>query len=230
MTQPQRTLQTRQQDRPLIRLSHKPGAQVIDDVAVTWPGECALSPWPRATPAEAAGHFRWAGSHKVPKWQLVVSFTTVVSAMGPCLMSRLTVMICALSSAERVNEFGFALNSLWKACMALAVTSYARQAEQADEKNKLGRTWLHFWMFMFSPHGWVSSLAAESRNRIWQLPEETSPLAPSGGPAHEVWWCPLCCLREAVKNRLKFAVQPKRGICKQAQADLLHAPSLWCRI
>lgn len=46
--------------------------------------------------------------------------------------SRLTVMICALSSAERVDELGLALNSLWKACMAPAVTSWAKQAEQPD--------------------------------------------------------------------------------------------------
>lgn len=36
----------------------------------------------------------------------------------------LTVMICALSSGERVEGFGFPLNSLWNPCMALAVTSY----------------------------------------------------------------------------------------------------------
>ena len=35
----------------------------------------------------------------------------------------LTVMIWALSSADMVVGFGFPLNSLWKACMALAVTS-----------------------------------------------------------------------------------------------------------
>lgn len=48
---------------------------------------------------------------------------------------------------------------------------------------------------VLSPRGWVSSLAAESHNRTWQIPEETSPSAPSGGPAHAVWWCPLCYLK-----------------------------------
>lgn len=47
---------------------------------------------------------------------------------------------------------------------------------------------------VFSPHGWVSSLAAESHNRTWQLPEETSPSTPSKDQAHGVWLCPLCCL------------------------------------
>lgn len=36
-------------------------------------------------------------------------------------------MICALSSGDRVEAFGFPLNSRWKACMALAVTSYSRK-------------------------------------------------------------------------------------------------------
>lgn len=40
-----------------------------------------------------------------------------------CCLLTLTVMICALSSGERVNVFGFPLKSRWKACMALAVTS-----------------------------------------------------------------------------------------------------------
>ena len=35
----------------------------------------------------------------------------------------LTVMIWALSSADMVLGLGFPVNSLWKACMALAVTS-----------------------------------------------------------------------------------------------------------
>lgn len=49
-------------------------------------------------------------------------------------------------------------------------------------------------IFVFSPHDWVSSLAAESHNRTWQLPEETSPSAPSKGQAHGVRLCPLYCL------------------------------------
>lgn len=75
-------------------------------------------------------------------------------------------------------------------------------------------------MFIFSPHGWVSSLVAESRNMIWQLPEEMSPSTPSGDPAREVWWCLLCCLRVGVKNRLKFAGQPKSGVCNHQMVRL----------
>lgn len=48
---------------------------------------------------------------------------------------------------------------------------------------------------VLSPHGWGSSLAAESHNRTWQQLEEISPSTPSEAPAREVWWCPLCCLR-----------------------------------
>lgn len=61
-------------------------------------------------------------------------------------------------------------------------------------------------VFVLSPHGWVSSLAAESHNRTWQLPEEMSPSTPSGDPTHEVWWCPLCCLRGR-KHKLQLGGQ-----------------------
>lgn len=87
-------------------------------------------------------------------------------------------------------------------------------------KNKLGRSWLHLWMFLFSPHGWVSSLAVESHNMIWQLPEGMSPSAPSRDPAREEWWCPPCCLRAGVKNRFKFAGQPKSRICNHQRVAL----------
>lgn len=63
---------------------------------------------------------------------------------------------------------------------------------------------------MFSPRGWVSSLAAESRNTTWQLPEETSPSTPWEDPAHEAWWCPHCCLgTENNTNKLQLAGQPQ---------------------
>lgn len=65
-------------------------------------------------------------------------------------------------------------------------------------------------VYVFSPHGWVSSLAAESHNKTWQLPEETSPSIPLGDPAHEVWWCPLCCLREG-KNRHNLLEQAQNN-------------------
>lgn len=110
-------------------------------------------------------------------------------------------MICALSSGERVDAFGFPLNSLWKACMALAVTSCRQKHSShikiytwAPVKVSKGYLTAPIKVFVPSPHGWVSSLAAESRSRTWQLPEETSPSTPLGGPAHEVWWCPLCSL------------------------------------
>lgn len=51
--------------------------------------------------------------------------------------SSLTVMICALSSGDSVAAFGFPLNSLWKACMALAVTN-CRQKHKTDEINIFG--------------------------------------------------------------------------------------------
>lgn len=45
--------------------------------------------------------------------------------------SGLTVMICALSSAERVLGLGLAWKRLWKACMAQAVTSCRRHTDLA---------------------------------------------------------------------------------------------------
>lgn len=54
-------------------------------------------------------------------------YALYVCDCGPwTCMFYLTVMICALSSAERVKAFGFPLNSRWKDCMALAVTSFCK--------------------------------------------------------------------------------------------------------
>lgn len=47
---------------------------------------------------------------------------------------RLTVIIWALSSADMEEGFGFPLKSLWKACIAHAVTSFEHKERR---KNKL---------------------------------------------------------------------------------------------
>ena len=63
-------------------------------------------------------------------WELTISFHTqfcIMTLANFFFVHSLTVMICALSSGERVEAFGFPLNSRWKACMALAVTSYSRK-------------------------------------------------------------------------------------------------------
>lgn len=98
--------------------------------------EHVLSPWQRAKPAEAAGHSHWADSRTEPedeKWP--ISFHTTFCIMTLALLFcwySLTVMICALSSGERVEAFGFPLNSLWNACMALAVTSYSQEHSRSS--------------------------------------------------------------------------------------------------
>lgn len=102
---------------------------LIWENTITLPSEHVLSPWQRARPAAAAGRSHWAGSRTEPadgKWH--ISFQTTFCVIHfPCLFYSLTVMICALSSGERVAAFGFPLNSLWKDCMALAVTSYGQK-------------------------------------------------------------------------------------------------------
>ena len=79
-----------------------------------------------------------------------------------CCLCSLTVMIWALSSGERVKVFGFPLNSLWKACMALAVTScnqeHSRQIKQqlhssdcVDEQRAFGCNYAFSWVLTTWP-------------------------------------------------------------------------------
>lgn len=66
-------------DARLIGHTNVPCRWEMSDT-VTLPDEYVLSPWRRATPAEAAGRSHSADSRKAPRQQLVVSFQTVVSA------------------------------------------------------------------------------------------------------------------------------------------------------
>lgn len=54
-----------------------------------------------------------------------------------CTYTRFTVIICALSSADIEDGFGLPLKSLWKACIAPAVTSFEHKRGEKKKCVKL---------------------------------------------------------------------------------------------